>query len=514
MTTPVAQYLRMSTDQQHHSLRHQTETIAAYARNNDFEIVQTYSDEGRSGVVSRRRPGLMRLLRDVVSGDAAYRSILVYDVTRWGRFQDCDEAAHYEFICKSAGISVHYCAEDFVNDNSLPNSIVKAVKRTMAAEYSREMGVRCFAGSKRLAELGFKQGGAPGYGFRRMMISSDGQRKGILSTGEIKSLKTDRVILVPGSKEEVECVREIYRLVLGEDRTPFYITKELNSRRISCRGGKWGIATVQRILTDPKYAGCNVWNRVTKRLGTAQLSLPRSQWVIRPGAFEPLVTPEVFQKVQQILALQKRGQTNEELLRSLRDLRKTHGALSYVLIKTSPQAPSPTTIVRRFGTLRRAFELAGQKLELATFLDPEQEGQVRRLQQELLEKLVSLFPHEISVVKPDSERTECIEIDGHLRLLVVVCPVIRRSGKFDWLVNLSYAEHELPVLLVRLTTNNREIRDLYLVPSFGRRWLRHRGELRAGKQLLDLSRFCSEVRIIMKHDGQYRTGHVPGIEGQ
>jgi hypothetical protein len=31
--------------------------------------------------------------------------------SRWGRFQDADESAHYEFLCKSAGIPVHYCAE-------------------------------------------------------------------------------------------------------------------------------------------------------------------------------------------------------------------------------------------------------------------------------------------------------------------------------------------------------------------------------------------------------------------
>jgi len=46
-----------------------------------------------------------------VSGHAAYKAILVYDVSRWGPFQDNDEAAHYEFLCKSTGVPVHYCAE-------------------------------------------------------------------------------------------------------------------------------------------------------------------------------------------------------------------------------------------------------------------------------------------------------------------------------------------------------------------------------------------------------------------
>jgi hypothetical protein len=55
----------------------------------------------------------------------------VYDVSRWGRFQDSDEAAHYEFVCKTAGAPVHYCAEMFANDGTLLSTIMKALKRAM-----------------------------------------------------------------------------------------------------------------------------------------------------------------------------------------------------------------------------------------------------------------------------------------------------------------------------------------------------------------------------------------------
>jgi len=58
------------------------------------------------------------LIDDVRSGVADFSAILVYDVSRWGRFQDADESAYYEFICKEAGITVHYCAEQFENDGS------------------------------------------------------------------------------------------------------------------------------------------------------------------------------------------------------------------------------------------------------------------------------------------------------------------------------------------------------------------------------------------------------------
>ena len=47
------------------------------------------------------------------------------------------KARYYEFICKQAGVKVAYCAEQFHNDGSLISSIVKNIKRVMAAEYSR-----------------------------------------------------------------------------------------------------------------------------------------------------------------------------------------------------------------------------------------------------------------------------------------------------------------------------------------------------------------------------------------
>ena len=61
-----------------------------------------------------------------------------------------------------------------------------------------ELGVKVLAGQKRLALLEFKQGGMPGYGLRRMLVSPNRQRKQPLAFGERKSIATDRVILVPG----------------------------------------------------------------------------------------------------------------------------------------------------------------------------------------------------------------------------------------------------------------------------------------------------------------------------
>lgn len=161
--TRAAQYVRMSTEHQQYSTENQADKITEYAQRRNIQIVRTYEDAGKSGLKISGRLGLQELIRDVQSGNVDFSVILVYDVSRWGRFQDADESAYYEYICKSAGIQVLYCAEQFENDGSPVSTIVKGVKRAMAGEYSRELSAKVFAGQCRLIELGFRQGGPAGY---------------------------------------------------------------------------------------------------------------------------------------------------------------------------------------------------------------------------------------------------------------------------------------------------------------------------------------------------------------
>nr|WP_232830351.1 recombinase family protein [Oceanicella sp. SM1341] len=143
----AAQYVRMSTEHQQYPTQNQSKTIREYAERRGIEIIKTYSDDAKSGLIIGGRRALQQMISDVESGAAEYRVILVYDVTRWGRFQDADEAAYYEYRCRKAGMQVAYCAEQFENDGSPTSTIVSSVKRAMAGEYSRELSVKVFAGN-------------------------------------------------------------------------------------------------------------------------------------------------------------------------------------------------------------------------------------------------------------------------------------------------------------------------------------------------------------------------------
>jgi DNA invertase Pin-like site-specific DNA recombinase len=157
----AAQYVRMSTEHQQYSTHNQSDKIREYAEQRGIEIVRTYADEGKSGLSIGGRAALQRLIADVEQGDADFSLLLVYDVSRWGRFQDADESAFWEYRLKQKNIHVAYVAEQFENDGSPVSTIVKGVKRAMAGEYSRELSAKVFAGQCRLIELGFRRS-APG----------------------------------------------------------------------------------------------------------------------------------------------------------------------------------------------------------------------------------------------------------------------------------------------------------------------------------------------------------------
>ena len=101
-TVRAAQYVRMSTDHQNYSPVNQTEANETYAKRRGIEIVVTYYDPGISGLHIKGREALKQLIDDVQSKNRLFDVVLVYDISRWGRFQDIDESAYYEYIHRSA----------------------------------------------------------------------------------------------------------------------------------------------------------------------------------------------------------------------------------------------------------------------------------------------------------------------------------------------------------------------------------------------------------------------------
>ncbi|MCK1285429.1 recombinase family protein [Bradyrhizobium sp. 44] len=461
----AAQYLRMSTELQRYSIQNQAAAIAAYAQQQNLTIVRTYLDEGRSGLRIKGRAGLIELIRDVESGDADFDHVLVYDVSRWGRFQDVDESAHYEFVCKQKGVQIAYCAEQFDNNGSLLSSIVKNIKRVMAAEYSRELSVKVHAGLCRLASLGYRAGAPVTYGLRRELIDESHRSKGRLGKGEYKSLKTDRVRVQAGSDEEAEIVRLIFRRFAVEGKSDAAIARDLNRAHVGNQHGRpWSYLMVHTILKNENYIGKVVYNRTSNQLGQKLKRNPPDQWVRSAAAIKPIVDEEQFARAQRIMADRYITISEDEMLKRLRTTLARKGRLTTRIINSAPGLPCSDSYVDHFGSLRKAYALIGYSASRDCDWIDCHDLWTGVLEQHKAEAIEALRSDEGVCISSD-ETGAGLKING----LSLSFLVARQSAK----PKPEYVDHwrvyTRPVPLgllavLRLDSDNRAIRDYVLLP--------------------------------------------------
>ncbi len=507
--SPAAEYLRMSTEHQKYSLDNQATAIRQYAILQGFEVVRSYADSGKSGLVLKHRRGLAHLLSDVVGGPQPYKAILVYDVSRWGRFQDADEAAYYEFLCKSAGIPVHYCAETFINDAAMPNVVMKALKRVMAAEYSRDLSCKVYEGAKRISEMGFRAGGPRWLWAAQNAVRRRRHPQATLEVGERKNVMTERVNLVPGPMQEVSCVREIYRMVIHERRTLQQIADELNRRGVSYFGRRWVVSSVQGVVKNPKYTGCNVWGRLAKKLGGPAIQQPERSWTTKKLAFEPLVDEATFNAAQQEL---KHVKSDEELLAYLRSLLAAEGWLGKRLIVARRDFPCADTYVARFGSLRKAYKLIGYDSSKRRKIW-EMVMRLRQLREETVRQFLALFPNQLCLERKTAQHRPELQFGRGLKMWVVVCQATAtRKGERRWPLPSRVERGEL-TLLCRCNATNTGLQDYYLLSGLRRGQLTLREDdplFREGRALPDLS---SLFDVIPNSGLSYAAGGLERFDG-
>lgn len=461
----AAMYVRMSTDHQKYSTENQAEVIKTHADRTETDIVAVYEDSGKSGLTIEGRDDLQRLINDVQSGNADFTVILVLDVTRWGRFQDADESAYYEYICRRAGKDVEYVAEQFTNDGSPVSTIIKSVKRSMAGEYSRELSGKVFGGQCLLIEKGYKQGGPAGFGLRRMLIDEHGQPKGVLKRKERKSLQDDRVVLIPGPQEEIEIVQWMYRAFTEEGMNETDIMHSLNNRGIlTDLQREWTRSTVHQVLTNEKYIGNYLFNRVSFKLKKRRVHNPPEMWVRNKGAFTAIVEPKYFYEVQRIIHDRSKKLTDEEMLDLLKVLQEREGWLSGMIINETEGMPSSTAYTYRFGSLRRAYQLIGYSPSY-DYRFVEVNRRLRELHAEIIKDTIATIEGFGGAVKYD-QSNDLLTINNLLKASIVICKCYQsQAGSYQWKIHFDTSLRPDITIAVRMDEKNERPLDYYLLPA-------------------------------------------------
>jgi DNA invertase Pin-like site-specific DNA recombinase len=463
-TLRAAQYVRMSTDKQRYSIQNQAAVIATYAHAHGLQIVKTYRDEGESGLHIKNRAGLRQLISDISSGDADFSHVLVYDVSRWGRFQDTDESAHYEFICRQAGVQVAYCAEQFDNDGSMLSSIVKNLKRVMAAEYSRDLSKRVHAGQSRTVRNGFRHGAPVTYALRRELVDEHLRPRAILKMGEHKALITDKVRLQLGTSEEAAVVRWIFEQSLA-CKMDTEIARELNRRNVAAGTERpWNASLISDLLRNEAYIGNIVYNRHSKKLGGPKIANPVDLWVRGEGCVTPIVDPETFRLVGKRLQDRYVAVSEGEMLSRLRRLLHRKGRLSPAIIEAASGLPGVDTYIRHFGSIRNTYRLIGYTSERdCAFIDAAQTW--AHATSDLVAKVkAKLEKSGCSIAIGRSNDEMCF--DRNVRVLFRVARSFIKEGHLTyWMVPRINRPPARWIVAIRLTEDNLAGLDYLLIPT-------------------------------------------------
>jgi DNA invertase Pin-like site-specific DNA recombinase len=461
-----AAYIRMSTELQTESPENQERQIRAYASKYGIEIVKVYADLGVSGITAEQREQFQTLIADVENERNHFSIVLYLDESRWGRFADSREADFFRMRLEHKKVICQSCDKELTLDKgSIAERILTILNDENASAYSRQLSEKVFVGQCHLVEKGFRQGGAAGYGLRRMLLDETGNTKQELKVGQRKSLQTERVILVPGPEPEQANVQWMYDQFLGGMREG-QIAYLLNAKGCKTDFGRpWTIGTVREVLTNEKYIGNNVYNRTSAKLKSKPRSNPMEEWVRKEGAFAPVVDNIRFNRVQEIICERNKRLSNEELLEKLKYLYGYKGCLSAIIIDESELTPHSSLYKSRFGGLLNAYKLIGYVPE-RDFKYIEINRKLRSLHKQIVsEIIIKIINISGRVISSDMD-TGIIELNNNLYISLVISRCFTlATGIHRWIIRFDTALHPDITIAARMDSSNTKIYDYYYLPS-------------------------------------------------
>ena len=458
-------YIRMSTELQTESPENQERQIRAFAQTYGIEIVKVYADLGVSGMTAEQREQFLALIDDVDHNHNQFNIVLYLEESRWGRFVNSRDAEFYRMLLERKNVLCHPCDKPLTLTNNIADRIMTLLRDESASDYCRQLSQKVWVGQCNLVTKGYRQGGIAGFGLRRMLLDEEGNKKQELSTGQRKSLITERVILVPGPEEERATILRIYEQFLsGIGETE--IANQLNVRGIRNHlGHHWSRGTVREVLTNEKYIGNNLFNRTSSKMKQKSRPNPENEWIRKEQAFDPVVDRGRFYAVQTIYRERCKKMTDTELLKGLQDLYCKQGRLSALLIDEAEFLPPSSVFKTRFGGLLRAYRMIGYT--------PERDYKYVVINQKLRTlhaEVVSNVVHNIEKLCgrriPIDFENGLLELNDNLSISIVISRCYSPStGILRWKIRFDTGLRPDITVAVRMDCSNEIIQDYYILPA-------------------------------------------------
>ena len=287
----TALYCRISLDDgsqnESMSISNQKFLLKDYAEKNGMPRYEYYVDDGYTGR-NFNRPSFKRLIADIEAGKVG--CVITKDLSRLGR--NYIEAGSYIEIFFPKHNVRYIAVTDGVDSLTRQEMDITPFKNILNDMYSRDISKKVLAGRMTRSRQGKFCGGQPPLGLMR-----DPEEKGHL-------------ILDP---DTAPTIRKIFDLALNgwgcmriakqlmEDKIP--ITRVKSNTECDVNYYSWGSARISHILRNPFYKGAHLVCRTHQkgiRSNTYDI-IPREEWEVLEGCHEAIVSPEDWEKVQELI---------------------------------------------------------------------------------------------------------------------------------------------------------------------------------------------------------------------
>ena len=257
------------------------------------EPIETYLDKGITGTQAKKRPGFLHMINDAKSGKFAM--VVTRDVCRFAR--NTVDTLAYARQLKEIGIQIYFVFDNIKTIQDNDGEYRLTIMANNAQEESRRISERAKAGQYISRANGVLYGTGNILGYNRIRRKSDPDKKNAIGD---KSVPTFEV--VPEQAETVRLIFEMYAEGYGLKRIKNYL--EQNGYKTATGKTKWFESSLSRILGNPMYIGkqYQCQTEVLDFLSHRVKKNSKEDYVLIEGDFEPIISEELFQKVQEIRA--------------------------------------------------------------------------------------------------------------------------------------------------------------------------------------------------------------------
>ena len=311
----AAAYYRMSSDDQKTSIAQQRREVRAYAKEQGYEIVREYVDEGTSGSKDQhKRIEFAKMLMDAASHD--FLAVLCWNTSRFARLDSFDAVMAKQCV-RTHGVHLNTVKEGKIDWNSFEGRILDMLRSESDHKFSRDISASTLRGRLDALERGFWPNGAVPYGYDRLYVN--GEKSHLIKRSEsFRKPRTWQLKLVV-NEAEAKIVRWLFHEFCCREKSRRQLALELSKRSVPSPGnspGGWTKESVKAVLCNRAYIGIGHIGLGRRR---AKEAFNRAVPTEKVDCCPSIVDPAIYD------AAQKR-------LRSRRDAgRKPHSNRSSVL---------------------------------------------------------------------------------------------------------------------------------------------------------------------------------------